>query len=76
QRRVRKMCNLSQGFIEKGREEGRNEGRKEGAVKASVKIIRGISQDFGIPIQQVYETQKEKLSPSEARQVGKHLGLM
>ncbi len=84
QRRVRKMCNLSQGFIEKGREEGRNEGRvqgraqgrKEGAVKASVDAIRRFSKEFGVPIEKVYEVQRKDLTTSEARQVGKRLGLL
>ncbi|WP_302609136.1 hypothetical protein, partial [uncultured Dubosiella sp.] len=75
QRRVRKMCNLSQGLIEKGREEGRNEGRKEGAVKASVDAIRRFSKKFNIPIEEAYQTQAEGLTRQQARIVRSRLNL-
>ena len=69
------MCNLSQGFIEKGREEGRNEGRKEGAVKASVDAIRRFSKKFNIPIEEAYQTQAEGLTRQQARIVRSRLNL-
>ena len=88
-KKVETMCNLSQGFIERGialgREQGLGEkkgekrgialGEKKGKITASVNAILRISKDFDLPLLDVYHSQSKDLSAKEAKLVRKQLGI-
>ena len=82
-KKVETMCNLSQGFIERGialgREQGlvlgEKKGKQQGKITASVNAILRISKDFDLPLLDVYHSQSKDLSVKEAKLVRKQLGI-
>ncbi len=63
ERRLSEMCNLSQGFeergmkrgFEKGRIEGRAEGRTEGRIESTISTIRNLMGSMGWTLEQVMD---------------------
>ena len=55
---VTAVCNLSQGFIEEGRERGMREGRAQGADQERLRSIRSLMETTGWPVDQVMAAMK------------------
>lgn len=55
---VTAVCNLSQGFIEEGRERGMKEGRAQGADQERLRSIRSLMETTGWPVDQVMAAMK------------------